>query len=86
MVEPVKIDHSDEWIPTRQSLLTRLKNWDDQEGWREFFETYWRLIYRVTRKADLSDAEAQDVVQKTMVAIAKGTVSQGKRQEEECRM
>ncbi len=64
-------DHSDEWIPTRKSLLTRLKNWDDQEGWREFFETYWRLIYGVARKADLNDAEAQEVVQETVIAIAK---------------
>ena len=31
---------SDEWIPTRQSLLTRLKHWDDQEGWHDFFDTY----------------------------------------------
>ncbi len=65
------LDRSNEWIPTRQSLLTRLKNWDDHEGWREFFETYWRLIYGVARKADLNDAEAQDVVQETVIAIAK---------------
>ncbi|MGO8928167.1 MAG: RNA polymerase sigma factor [Limisphaerales bacterium] len=65
------LDRSNEWIPTRQTLLTRLKNWDDQEGWREFFETYWRLIYGVARKAGLNDAEAQDVVQETVIAIAK---------------
>ncbi|HOX58368.1 MAG TPA: sigma-70 family RNA polymerase sigma factor [Candidatus Paceibacterota bacterium] len=64
-------DHAEEWIPTRQSLLTRLKNWDDQEGWREFFETYWRLIYGVARKAGLNDAEGQEVVQETVIAIAK---------------
>jgi RNA polymerase sigma factor (sigma-70 family) len=64
-------DYADEWIPTRQSLLTRLKSWDDQEGWREFFETYWRLIYGVGRKAQLSDVEAQEVVQETVIAIAK---------------
>lgn len=64
-------NQADEWIPTRQSLLTRLKNWDDQEGWREFFETYWRLIYGVARKARLNDTEAQEVVQETVIAIAK---------------
>jgi len=31
-------------IPTRSSLLGRLKDWEDQESWRDFFETYWRLI------------------------------------------
>jgi hypothetical protein len=25
---------------TRWSLLARLKNWDDQQSWREFFDTY----------------------------------------------
>jgi len=53
----------DSFIPTRKSLLTRLKNWDDQEGWREFFETYWRLIYSVASKSGFTDAEAQDIVQ-----------------------
>jgi RNA polymerase sigma factor (sigma-70 family) len=57
-------------IPTRQSLLVRLKQWDDADGWREFFETYWELIYNVARKAGLTDAEAQEVVQETVIAVA----------------
>lgn len=59
------------FLPTRQSLLSRLKDWEDQEGWREFFDTYWRLIYSVARRAGLSEAEAQDVVQETLVVVAK---------------
>jgi RNA polymerase sigma-70 factor (ECF subfamily) len=58
-------------IPTRGSLLERIKAWDDHAGWREFFETYWGLIYGVARKTGLSDAEAQDIVQETIVAVAK---------------
>lgn len=61
----------DSFLPTRQSLLSRLKDWEDQEGWREFFETYWRLIYSVARRAGLTEAEAQDVVQETLVVVAK---------------
>ena len=61
----------DEFIPTRASLLSRLKDWDDQTSWREFFDTYWRLIYGAGRKAGLTDAEAQDVVQETLLAVAK---------------
>ncbi len=60
-----------EFIPTRQSLLSRLKDWNDQESWREFFDTYWRLIYGLARRAGLTDAEAQDVVQETMLSVAK---------------
>ena len=58
-------------IPTRSSLLSRLKNWDDQESWKDFFNTYWRLIYEVALKAGLSDAEAQEVVQETVILVAK---------------
>src|SRR5437868_9846954 len=58
-------------IPTRESLLSRLKNWDDQESWRDFFDTYWRLIFNLARKAGLSDAEAQDIVQETVLSVAR---------------
>lgn len=57
--------------PTRQSLLSRLKDWDDHDSWREFFDSYWRLIYDVARRSGLEDAEAQDVVQETIVAVAR---------------
>lgn len=61
----------DDSIPTRRTLLERLKAWDDHAGWREFFDTYWGLIYGVARQTGLNDAEAQDVVQETIVAVAK---------------
>lgn len=58
-------------LHTRQSLLGRLKDWEDERSWRDFFETYWRLIYSTARKGGLSDAEAQEVVQETVIAVAK---------------
>jgi RNA polymerase sigma-70 factor (ECF subfamily) len=58
-------------IPTRVSLLTRLKDWNDQEGWKVFFDTYWKLIYRAAIKAGLSDTEAQEVVQETVISVSK---------------
>src|SRR5512140_1436770 len=61
----------DEFIPTRRSLLSRLKDWDDQESWRRFFETYGKLIYAVAIRAGLNDAEAQDVVQETVIVVAR---------------
>jgi RNA polymerase sigma factor (sigma-70 family) len=61
----------DPFIPTRQTLLSRLKDHADQESWKQFFEIYWRLIYKTAIKAGLSDAEAQDVVQETIIALAK---------------
>ena len=61
----------DALIPTRQSLLIRLKNWDDQDSWRDFFKTYWKLIYGVAVQAGLTDAEAQEVVQETVILVAR---------------
>src|SRR4051794_13754244 len=60
-----------DFIPTRESLLSRLKDWEDQASWKDFFDTYWRLIYNLARKAGLSDAEAQDVVQETILSVAR---------------
>jgi RNA polymerase sigma factor (sigma-70 family) len=58
-------------IPTRHSLLNRLKDWGDQTSWQDFFNTYSRLIYNVAVKAGLSDTEAQEVVQETVIAVAR---------------
>ena len=62
---------TDSLLPTRQSLLSRLRDWQDQDGWREFFETYWRLIYNVARRSGLSDLEAQEVVQNTFIYLSR---------------
>ena len=61
----------DELIPTRTTLILRLKNWQDQSSWQEFFDTYWKLIYGVAIKGGLTKTEAQDVVQETMLSVAK---------------
>ncbi|MFZ0828561.1 MAG: sigma-70 family RNA polymerase sigma factor [Verrucomicrobiia bacterium] len=66
MAEPM-----DELIPTRATLIQRLKNWQDQSSWQDFFDTYWRLIYGVALKGGLTATEAQDVVQETMISVAK---------------
>jgi len=62
---------NDELIPTRATLIQRLKNWQDQSSWQDFFDTYWKLIYGVAIKGGLTPAEAQDVVQETMIAVAR---------------
>jgi RNA polymerase sigma-70 factor (ECF subfamily) len=64
-------ERATELIPTRESLLYRLRNWSDQESWRDFFDTYWQLLYNTARKAGLNDAEAQDAVQETVISVMK---------------
>lgn len=63
--------NDDELIPTRASLLARIKNLEDHDSWQDFFETYWRLIYGVAVKRGLTPTEAEDVVQESMCAAMK---------------
>lgn len=56
---------------TRSSLIHRLHDWSDHGSWQDFFDTYWKLLYAVALKAGLSETEARDVVQETVVAVAK---------------
>jgi RNA polymerase sigma factor (sigma-70 family) len=63
--------NSHDSIVTRATLLARLQNLQDQTSWQEFFDIYWKLIYGVARQAGMTDVEAQDVVQETMVSAAR---------------
>lgn len=58
-------------IHTRASLLERVRDWSDDASWQDFFDTYSRLIYSLALKAGLSDRESEEVVQATMIAVAK---------------
>ena len=62
---------ADDLLATRCSLLERLKDADDQGGWQRFFDSYAKLLYRVALQSGLREAEAQDAVQETVIAVAK---------------
>jgi RNA polymerase sigma-70 factor (ECF subfamily) len=58
-------------IPTRASLLQRLKDLGDQSSWDEFYEIYHDLIFSVARRAGLGEQEAREVVQDTLISVAR---------------
>ncbi len=64
-------DLKDAYARTRMSLIERLADWEDQRTWDEFYQTYWRLIYSVSTKSGLGADEAFDVVQETILSVAK---------------
>lgn len=66
---PVNI--KEELIPTRDTLLERLRDLDDHSSWQDFFNTYWKLIFAIAIKAGLSETESQDVVQETVISVSK---------------
>ena len=58
-------------LPTRPSLLQRLKNWDDNASWNDFKRIYSRFLHGIAMKSGLTETEADDVVQETMISVAK---------------
>ena len=56
---------------TRHSLISRLRDWRDRASWQEFVDTYWKLIFTVALKSGLSHSEAEEVVQETVISIAR---------------
>lgn len=55
---------------TDPELLTRVKDWREDEGWKEFYRRYASAIEAHARRSGLSVEEAQDVVQTTMLKVA----------------
>jgi RNA polymerase sigma-70 factor (ECF subfamily) len=60
--------------PTRASLLLRLRDRGDDAAWREFVDLYGPLVYGFARKQGLQHADAADVGQEVLRAVA-GAVS-----------
>ncbi len=55
---------------TRASLILRLPDAGDVEAWDEFVAIYRPLVYRVARQRGFQDADANDVAQEVLVAVA----------------
>ena len=56
---------------TRTTMVVGLRNLEDQAVWNRFFNSYWKLIYHSARSSGLEDADAQEVVQETVIAVTK---------------
>src|SRR5947209_4279091 len=55
---------------TRASLLFRLRDPRDGDAWKVFVELYTPLIYGYLHKQGLQDADAADLAQDVLVAVA----------------
>lgn len=56
---------------TRLSLLLRLRDARDDPAWREFVEIYEPLVYRLGRRGGLQHADALELTQEALLAVAK---------------
>lgn len=66
-----KLNRPDDWLATRQSLLSWLRAQVGSEGWRAFFDTHWRLLYVMARRSGLTEPEAQEAVQETIRSVCR---------------
>lgn len=55
---------------TRESLLIRLGDAADEAAWREFLEIYRPVIYRLACRQGFQDADAEDLTQQALLAVA----------------
>ncbi len=55
---------------TRISLILRLATKDDVDAWREFAALYAPTVYGIARNRGLQPADAEDVVQELLLAVA----------------
>jgi RNA polymerase sigma factor (sigma-70 family) len=60
----------DEVPDTRPSLLVRLCDPADERAWTEFTAIYSPLIYRLACRKGFQDADAEDLVQEVLRAVA----------------
>jgi RNA polymerase sigma-70 factor (ECF subfamily) len=58
-------------VQTRSSLLNRLKRGDDAESWQQFYRVYGKVVRDFAIRSGLTDAEADEVVQETAIALAR---------------
>jgi RNA polymerase sigma-70 factor (ECF subfamily) len=58
--------------PTRASLLVRIRDTHDKEAWRQFVQVYAPVLYAYARKRGVQDADAADLTQEVLRAVAAG--------------
>ena len=58
-------------VSTRPSLLARIKDTGDRQAWAEFVDIYAPLIYGFVQKRGLQDADAADLTQEVLGALAR---------------
>ncbi|WP_397568942.1 RNA polymerase sigma factor [Schlesneria sp. T3-172] len=55
---------------TRASLMLRLRDPQDQQAWAQFIAMYEPLLLRMLRERGLQEADARDVTQQVVMAVA----------------
>lgn len=57
-------------LHTRPTLLFRLRNWEDDTSWNEFYHLYHNFVFGLARRSGLSHADAEEVTQDVFTRVA----------------
>lgn len=57
-------------LRTRPTLLFRLRDWQDEASWTEFYRLYHQFVFGFARRAGLSHADAEEVAQDVFKRVA----------------
>lgn len=60
---------------TRHTLLVQLRDHGDGAAWSEFLRLYEPVVYRLGRHFGLQDADAHDLVQDVLAAVARSVAN-----------
>ncbi|CAN5612696.1 sigma-70 family RNA polymerase sigma factor [soil metagenome] len=59
-------------MSTRESLIARIANPDDQAGWAEFTTIYGPLVYSELRRRGFNHDDSEDLTQRVFVGVVRG--------------
>jgi RNA polymerase sigma factor (sigma-70 family) len=59
-------------LRTSEDLVAGLRNLSDDRAWRQFWDEYGRLLWAEARQAGLETVECEEVVQDTLLTVARG--------------
>lgn len=62
----MKVEHNSAWR-TRESLLLRVKDQEDEKSWEDFVYYYRPFIYNVVRGMNIPHHDAEEIVQLVLV-------------------
>lgn len=59
----------DQFCPTRETLLLKVKNRDDEKSWEDFVHYYKAFIFTVCKKMNVNHHDSEEISQKVLLKL-----------------
>jgi RNA polymerase sigma factor (sigma-70 family) len=66
----MSVDDTHSSLRTRPTLLFRLRDWQDETSWSEFYRLYYHFVFEFARRNGLPRADAEEVAQDVFKRVA----------------